>query len=703
MKHARRITTPIFLIALVLAVYWGGVFSWHALHANFQLYDDEGYFLVLVQHLLDGDKPYDEVSTVYGPLYLAYRWLLHGVLGLALSTDGVRLSLLAAWVAIAALCGWTVHAGRGAALSALAAACAALFHLFALSNEPGHPQDLALLVMLAGVLGWAHWRDARPVLAGAALGACVAGSALIKVNLGVYLGLPALFLMLPRSRARWIVLGLIAALPIVLTRAHAGADWRIGLCAASLAACVGLLPLSGSMRSGIQLRWAAISGLCVAAAVLGFALCFGATISGMLRALVLITSRFTSEIVLGIRVPFEALYAAIGAVLLYAASRRFPQVLLPARLGFVVLVLWGALSHLEWLIPFALPFGWLALSARDRPLRSALVALLPLQALLVFPVSGTQETLATLLLIPLAFWALEEALASLPEWLSSLVPMLPLAGCLFVLHDAGGKWQVLYASRPPMLLPGAEATRAVEFTTARAQFLADTVRGQASRFLSVRGDNSVYVWSGIRPASGVIVSHSWKLFDPEQQQELASSHQGTARTLVLDNLTCIPADLRASLPFFRMLEREFVPVARIDFDLLCARRDDPRPQLRSACVVQMQELSSAAGRPRARIAWPAARLEGSVGRIQIGDLERGRGLADSDAPDPRFWPRLVRGEDLFDPRAKRFPRIADLQQGDTVWLELPQSPPLEELAGMRVVFSGPAGRKLLVLPIVIEL
>ena len=124
MKVARRITTLILVPALILAVHSGGVFSWHALHANFQAYDDEGYFLVLVRHLLDGDKPYDEVSTVYGPAYLAYRWMLHGVLGLALSTDGLRISLLATWIACAGLCGALVRTGGGGALSALATSVA---------------------------------------------------------------------------------------------------------------------------------------------------------------------------------------------------------------------------------------------------------------------------------------------------------------------------------------------------------------------------------------------------------------------------------------------------------------------------------------------------------------------------------------------------------------------------------------------------
>lgn len=706
-------TPPRFFtwIALLLTLGLGGLFSWYALYANFQLYDDEGYFLVFVQHVLDGNKPYDGVSTVYGPLYIGYRWLLHGIFGLGCSTDDVRITVWIAWMANAALCGWLVRAGGATPLSAITTAGACLFHLFALTNEPGHPQDLAVFVMLLGVLGWARWRDSRPVLAAAVLGACVAGCALIKVNLGLFIGLPALILLLSGTIWSWGTLVVTVAMPVLLTRAHGSADWRIGLCAASIATSLSLFALPRQVTDDRRPHWAVphwpvvcgavLGGLVVSVIAIGFALLLEATPSGLLRALVVIPSRFTSEIVLGIRVPREALYSALAALLLLLVSRRFPRILVPARLAWFALVLWGALAHLEWLIPYALPFGWLGLGSRDNAARTALVALLPLQPLLVFPVSGTQETLATLLLIPLAFWAFEEACASLGERVRQWSPLIPLAACLFVLMDAGNKWQAMYNSRPPMLLPGVERTRATEFITARAQFLADTVRANADRFLSVRGDNSVYSWSGLRPSCGVIISHSWKLFDDAQQQEIADAYRSAPRTLVLDNPSRVPADLRARLPFFEVLASEFTPVARIDFDILCARRDEPRPKLMSACVLSQEEIGKP--RPRARIAWPSAQLEGSVGRIQVGDLERGRGLADSDVPDPRFQPRLVRGEDLFDPRAKRFPRLADLQKGDTVWLELPQGAPVDDLAGMRVVFSGPAGRKLLVLPLVIEL
>jgi hypothetical protein len=112
--------------------------------------------------------------------------------------------------------------------------------------------------MLASVLGWARWRDTRAGLAAALLGAGVATTALIKVNLGLYAGLPALLLRMPQRIGRWCLIGLMLALPLALTQAHGAAPWRIGLCAASMAACGGLLLLPAPAPGNRALRWAAI-------------------------------------------------------------------------------------------------------------------------------------------------------------------------------------------------------------------------------------------------------------------------------------------------------------------------------------------------------------------------------------------------------------------------------------------------------------
>ena len=79
------------LLAVLLAAA-GAAYAWLRMFSGFRAYDDEGYFLSLVRHLLDGRRIYDDIFTPYGPAYLVYRWLINGVCGVPLDTDGVRKS-----------------------------------------------------------------------------------------------------------------------------------------------------------------------------------------------------------------------------------------------------------------------------------------------------------------------------------------------------------------------------------------------------------------------------------------------------------------------------------------------------------------------------------------------------------------------------------------------------------------------------------
>lgn len=708
MSSLLRLRTLLLAAAVLLLGLASAVFAYYAMFANFQLYDDEGYFLALIAHTLAGDVPYDRISTVYGPVYLAYRSFVHGVLDVPLTTDGLRWSTLVLWILASAACAALVwQAARAEATRAwvtLATFGCCLFHLFALSNEPGHPQDLALVIMLSGALGWCAWVDRRPSLAWAWLGASIALCGCIKINLGLYLLLPALLLLAPHPALRWACALLIASLGWLLTRHHGMSEWRLGLCSASSAAALTLCWMPWQAPSP-RIKTFLSAGALSALAALGFALMLGSTPQGLWRAMVLLPARFTSELVMGVRVPMEALYAAVAALALLVLTRRSATLLLGARLAFVGIVLWGIVAHLEWLIPYALPFGWLALPEGRSRVAALLCAWLPLQALQVFPVSGTQESLATLLLIPLALLCVVEIAKALPARWRQALAAVPLVAVLLVLGDAGATWRDVYNARPDFLVPGAQHTRPTESVAARAVFLADNVRAHADQFLSVRGDNSVYSWSGVRPSSGVIVSHSWKLFDPAQQAELAQAYQPQDRVLLLDNSTRIDPALRAELPFFRMLASDYQPRARIDYDILCAPLNTAPLKWHSAAVLPSSQLNAA--RPRLSLALPNALREGSVGRIQVGNFDLGRGLADSDAPDPRFWPRLFRASApetlLLDARSQRIPRWPDLQAIPDLVLELPQPIPAGNIAGLRVRFDGPLGRRWLVLPIVIDL
>lgn len=146
-------------------------------------WDDQGYMMLSVRHVLDGHRLYDEVRVFYGPLYYLVRWVIHGPLGLPLTHDAVRLTGLVLRLATATVAASAVLAlTRAIVLGALTFLTVnAALTMFA--SEAGHPQELAILFTVALPLVARSRRPERRVLA---LGLLVAGLCMIKVNVGAF-------------------------------------------------------------------------------------------------------------------------------------------------------------------------------------------------------------------------------------------------------------------------------------------------------------------------------------------------------------------------------------------------------------------------------------------------------------------------------------------------------------------------------------
>jgi hypothetical protein len=266
------------------------VYAWLRAFSTFRAYDDEGYFLVLVRHLLAGRAIYDDVPTVYGPAYLAYRWLLNGACGVPLGTDGVRWTTLAAWLAAVLLVLWITRLlTRRQRLSgwlALAASGFAVLHLYVLAHEPGHPHELGLLLFLGGLAGFAALRERRAAIAALVLGLAIGGLAATKLNLGVLLAPPALLAVLADERSgwralRWPLLGFALVLPWLLMHAYLAEPWAQGLGAVAVAGVLSAFALSDPARRAERRLELGLSLAGAAAAVLvcvGFALLRGSSV-----------------------------------------------------------------------------------------------------------------------------------------------------------------------------------------------------------------------------------------------------------------------------------------------------------------------------------------------------------------------------------------------------------------------------------------
>src|SRR5215831_5560667 len=144
------------LASLLAAIVYHEIFSWYA------YWDDESYMMLLVRHFLAGHRLYDEVWTLYGPVYFFYKWLIHGLVGLPLTHDVVRLSAMAVWVLTGAVAAIAALGLTGSLALAAVAQMLVTFHLRSIVLAPGHPQELGGLITMATVaipaLAHGEWR-----------------------------------------------------------------------------------------------------------------------------------------------------------------------------------------------------------------------------------------------------------------------------------------------------------------------------------------------------------------------------------------------------------------------------------------------------------------------------------------------------------------------------------------------------------------
>jgi hypothetical protein len=584
----RRIAVAIGPWLPVIAV--GAFVAYYQVFTSFARYDDEGYLLVSLAEFVRGGTLYEGVYTQYGPFYYLLFGSLFDLLGHPVTTDAGRLIVICVWLATATLHGIAAHRLTGRLGIAIAAQIVAVMTLRLLVAEPMHPVGLTTL-LVAAMLALARPSTTGPVRTAVGLGLLVAMLAMTKVNTGALAGIAVVVaagLCLPplrdRSAVRIAVLVLLTVTPVVLLVPDLDRGWVrelliVVLGALAAVAVTVIARVRGAGDGGASgMRWLAVF---VGAAVAGVSvivlvtLAMGTSARHLVEGVVVEPARLREVFVLPLPLPDLASYAAVAAVALAAVAGLVPRAreALPAPVPAVLrvglaLAIWAAIT-LSWPLQdardsarLALPllFAWIAAvpprgvtegptMAFARVFSVLLAILMVLQA---YPVAGTQQAAAALTFVPVGALLLVDGVRGLEMWVrlgrSAFAGQAPLVGIVVVavivarfayvgllvpLRDV----ERTYLDRRSLGVHGADRVRLPTRDATEYRRLVGAIRTNCDTFISIPGLNSFYIWSDIRPPTGMNTGDWMFLLDEREQQRVVDAVRGVSRLCLVRSNT----------------------------------------------------------------------------------------------------------------------------------------------------------------------
>ena len=391
--------------------------AYYRVFTGFSFWDDEGTLMFQVNQLLHGLRPYQDVLTGYGPVYYLYACGLRVLTGTAVTHDAVRLSTLLPWLATPLLLAWLVLRATHSVALATVGHLLTVVSLRFIATEPGHPQELGIMLLAAYFAAGFLIDTPRRRTAGLILvGGLAAALGLVKINLGIFVALGAAIPLAGALPARalqlialWSAVGSGLALPVLLMRVHLDDPPTVAYCACvatALAGCV-LVLLERGRQADLRFRdaWMALAAFAgVLAAVIGILAAIGVSFEKMLYSLVLVHVQANVQSKAWyMPMPLGAGWVpwTVACLLLAIFAMRLPR----ARRAPIVAaaqMFFGVSAIAIWLVRpwvtagFAAGLCWLALLPADgdrkasRVGRGILAVATVLHLLLAYPFAGSQ-------------------------------------------------------------------------------------------------------------------------------------------------------------------------------------------------------------------------------------------------------------------------------------------------------------------------
>lgn len=565
---------------------------------NLVSYDDEGMLMIVIRRFLEKRALYDDLSTIYGPLYYFYEWCVHAVTGAPVSHDSVQFVSLFFWVTSALLIFLLVYRVTDSLLAAAAAHFLAFGALGLIGVEPAHPQELCITLLAA--LGLAACCIGNRIALMASLGALAAAVVATKINLGVFVAVALALALLAALRRGWLrsVLCITAgaaalACPIALMWGHRADLWAERYC------FVAVVSLGAAMVAVSRLEfeywtefsdflWAGSGFAAVIAAVSWFAVAHGSSVHGMLDSLIFQPRRsfggswFRPAEVPGVAVPWASAGLACAILVAFrratwksATDSTVALLKVTFAVGVGVCCFVGRNADV---MNCASPFIWLvavrlgaAAPHRINSLPRAILALVTvIQILYAYPVAGLQTVFTTVMMIVTAAICLADSLPFLryrfPLLSTGNLPraaVLVSASALTMLYVFGTASALQdYRTGEPLGLPGAGLMRLEHNNAVLVRDLAGRIDSSPCTMLaSAPGLLSFNFVTG-RPAPRAINFSSWMLVLNDAGQEKAIAElSGEPYPCVLYNQSLIDFWTRgmdaSSRPLIRFIRENF--------------------------------------------------------------------------------------------------------------------------------------------------
>jgi hypothetical protein len=590
-------------LLLMVATVLAAPFVLFSTFSGMSWFDDEGALLAGFRSLLDGHRMYDDIYSLYGPLYNTIYGLIYVVLHVPLTHTAGRLIAAALWLTYTA--GFAVFCQRVTSSTAatLLVYLLVLIWLAELMDSPGHPEELCLLLLVAVLLLTCSLERSANTATLAGVGAAVAGLALVKINIGVYVGGGLLLVLLrvtaPTAWTRMAIPILTIALlllPFAVQAQLFDFRWaRLYSLFSALSIAAALLVFLNTPREAIlrAAHWwiIVLGGGLVCLIVIGGMMLAGSSAYAMLDATLLQNTHFVRNW----NIPFYvrptglcAAPASVLAALAYCASGSWPRMqwyrdmgVVTFKLGFVLV---GVLLLLfAWpgqVFQVLLPFCWLLLVqpagiCQQHPIgRGAATLIGAILSLYPFPVAGHQIKIGALLPVMMVPILAYDVLKALPErrtgsHLPALFHTGPAAaaitlaiGALATLQSARAYWHGV-----PLGLPGTSLIRTTQKQADDLRWVTAQLSSCASSY-SMPGLLSFAFWTGHALPTTLNINDVLAFIGPAQQHRIVEALSRQSGLCIVYNQKLLQffdrGQIETDPPLLHYLQTEFKPTAERD-------------------------------------------------------------------------------------------------------------------------------------------